>query len=402
MKIRSQRGFTLIELLVVIAIIAILAAILFPVFSRAREKARQVRCLNNLKQIALANQIWTQENEEQLPSAVDFWTAIDVPAKMQQCPNIKSGDSYVYNNIVAGKSLGTIELLSADQQWLAADGLHPATAATPTVEATLAKTAYEIKDLSKRHGGKILVSFVDTHVELLTTVPTSGLPLIAGAFPVSAGLVFRMDASGMTGLTDGMQMTTLPLSVGAFTFTGFGGTKPKYIASASNGKPAIRFEASGSAFAASGISMTLGTIFAVACTTGTSMTNMEMSGTDGGANIPSYGIIFRGHWSTPGSVAFVSDSNDHVAASSIRVNGVLTSNFSPTNTMKILSAPLTADTPRTTTKFRLGDGWAGGNRTWLGDIAEYIIFDRILTRDEMNSVGSFLAAKYGSSWTTIP
>ena len=48
---RSQRGFTLIELLVVIAIIAILAAILFPVFAKAREKARQSSCLSNTRQI---------------------------------------------------------------------------------------------------------------------------------------------------------------------------------------------------------------------------------------------------------------------------------------------------------------------------------------------------------------
>ncbi len=59
-----RRGFTLIELLVVIAIIAILAAILFPVFARAREKARQTSCLSNLKQIALATLMYNQDYDE--------------------------------------------------------------------------------------------------------------------------------------------------------------------------------------------------------------------------------------------------------------------------------------------------------------------------------------------------
>jgi len=60
----SRKGFTLIELLVVIAIIAILAAILFPVFARAREKARQTSCLSNLKQIGLAEKMYEQDYDE--------------------------------------------------------------------------------------------------------------------------------------------------------------------------------------------------------------------------------------------------------------------------------------------------------------------------------------------------
>jgi prepilin-type N-terminal cleavage/methylation domain-containing protein len=64
-----RRGFTLIELLVVIAIIAILAAILFPVFAKAREKARQTKCTSNQRQIALAVQMYTQDNNETLPLA---------------------------------------------------------------------------------------------------------------------------------------------------------------------------------------------------------------------------------------------------------------------------------------------------------------------------------------------
>jgi prepilin-type N-terminal cleavage/methylation domain-containing protein/prepilin-type processing-associated H-X9-DG protein len=59
-----KRGFTLIELLVVIAIIAILAAILFPVFARAREKARQTSCLSNVKQISLGLLMYVQDYDE--------------------------------------------------------------------------------------------------------------------------------------------------------------------------------------------------------------------------------------------------------------------------------------------------------------------------------------------------
>lgn len=64
---RYVAGFTLIELLVVIAIIAILAAILFPVFAQAREKARQTTSLSNLKQIGLAFAMYQQDNDETFP-----------------------------------------------------------------------------------------------------------------------------------------------------------------------------------------------------------------------------------------------------------------------------------------------------------------------------------------------
>lgn len=62
-----KRAFTLIELLVVIAIIAILAAILFPVFAQAREKARQASCLSNLKQMANSVMMYTQDYDERFP-----------------------------------------------------------------------------------------------------------------------------------------------------------------------------------------------------------------------------------------------------------------------------------------------------------------------------------------------
>ena len=65
----GKRGFTLIELLVVIAIIAILAAILFPVFAQAREKARQTSCLSNTKQLGLSFQQYMQDFDEALPKS---------------------------------------------------------------------------------------------------------------------------------------------------------------------------------------------------------------------------------------------------------------------------------------------------------------------------------------------
>ena len=73
----ASRGFTLIELLVVIAIIAILAAILFPVFARARENARRASCQSNQKQIGLAIMQYAQDYDERLPGAASNAGGVD-------------------------------------------------------------------------------------------------------------------------------------------------------------------------------------------------------------------------------------------------------------------------------------------------------------------------------------
>ncbi|MGD9495733.1 MAG: prepilin-type N-terminal cleavage/methylation domain-containing protein [Armatimonadota bacterium] len=98
---RPRAGFTLIELLVVIAIIAILAAILFPVFARAREKARQTSCLSNLKQIGTAMLMYAQDYDERFVDTSAYWSwylplqAYVKNDQIFQCPSLSDqGNSY--------------------------------------------------------------------------------------------------------------------------------------------------------------------------------------------------------------------------------------------------------------------------------------------------------------------
>ena len=95
---KSRKGFTLIELLVVIAIIAILAAILFPVFARAREKARQTSCLSNVKQLTLGLLMYAQDYDETLPQAVPLVHAEPVtnPDGSQSSRSLWAGQIYPY------------------------------------------------------------------------------------------------------------------------------------------------------------------------------------------------------------------------------------------------------------------------------------------------------------------
>jgi prepilin-type N-terminal cleavage/methylation domain-containing protein/prepilin-type processing-associated H-X9-DG protein len=79
-----RRAFTLIELLVVIAIIAILAAILFPVFAQAREKARQISCASNLKQLTTGITMYVQDHDETYPRA-------DAATTVEDCRNAPGG-----------------------------------------------------------------------------------------------------------------------------------------------------------------------------------------------------------------------------------------------------------------------------------------------------------------------
>lgn len=105
-----RRGFTLIELLVVIAIIAILAAILFPVFAQARAKARQTACLSNLKQQGLGMMMYLNDYDETYPAAqvwgvsslhAGSWKVMTAPyvksISMYECPDSRAAMALIYD-----------------------------------------------------------------------------------------------------------------------------------------------------------------------------------------------------------------------------------------------------------------------------------------------------------------
>ncbi|GEM_PF-223695 len=143
---KRRSGFTLIELLVVIAIIAILAAILFPVFARAREKARQTTCTSNQRQIALSISMWAQDHDEMMPMYTNVWNSINLDNKVLNCPSASKSltNSYIYNKRCDSIAIGSVD--SPDVRWVSSDG------------------ANEMLDL--RHSGKTISSYMDGHVAI--------------------------------------------------------------------------------------------------------------------------------------------------------------------------------------------------------------------------------------------
>jgi len=176
-----KSGFTLIELLVVIAIIAILAAILFPVFARARENARRSSCQSNEKQIALGFKQYIQDNNEKYPAANGWQTAIfdyTKSAAILKCPSAAGTGvfDYSYNSQVGGRNENRIN--NTAMTVLVAEASRNA-----NPQATDTATA------NSRHFDGSNYAFVDGHVKWIkgtisTTdatgnVPTFNVPLSA-------------------------------------------------------------------------------------------------------------------------------------------------------------------------------------------------------------------------------
>lgn len=202
---KKSSGFTLIEILVVIAIIGILASILFPVFSRARERARCVSCVSNLQQLSLALFQYTQDYDGLLPTTTvgsvgvnligwvyyTAWPAQDTPGsfdvtkgnlytyvkntQVYLCPSDTmgqaAGDSYAINHCVtdqykisAGqngpKHLANFQSPS-NIAMLAEETFLPGSATSSTDDGFIGYA----KHMSNRHDGGSNISFLDGHVK---------------------------------------------------------------------------------------------------------------------------------------------------------------------------------------------------------------------------------------------
>jgi len=404
----NKRGFTLIELLVVIAIIAILAAILFPVFAKAREKARQTSCLNNQKQITTAVLLYAQDHDEMLPDAASMWGAISVDKGVLKCASkSRLANGYLYSNKVAGLALGKID--HPETEAVTGDGAHAATGATTAIGDTYDNVAYKSTDFdSSRHGGKLIVSFLDGHVELTATIPaTSGLPF-KGGLPYTTGLKFNFDAATLSaGAVSSWADTTNTITV-----VSSGSDQPTCVASGIGGRPSVHF-AGGTQYLSTAASVDLFNgnassdfaYFVVVNPATQTAANANIFDYDHAGN-GSHGMVLQttatnndfavalhntgGGWDGWTGSTITLTANTPVLISLVKTGSTAT--FSAGSQTKSISCG-TADFQSRT--LSLGNLTTAHNRGLIGDIAEFDWYLGTVGASDVTAMQTYLKAKYG-------
>ena len=184
----KTRGFTLIELLVVIAIIAILAAILFPAFAKARETARRTACVSNLRQISMAALQYAQEYDERtvgFASGIDRKQALNPYLKsggsntdlstnqIWHCPsNSSGGASYGFNTKMNRVLLGSIATPSQTVMIADAGINDDLTSRVAThLMAPSTTTTTSLCRPNPRHMGGVVVAWMDGHAKYTKMAP---------------------------------------------------------------------------------------------------------------------------------------------------------------------------------------------------------------------------------------
>ena len=172
----KEQGFTLIELLVVIAIIAILASILFPVFAKAREKARTVSCLDNVRQITLGLIMVSQDNANTLPSFQTMWNNLNIDQKCLVCPNSKQSNGYGYCLSLSGQSMMASQFDDPNVVPCIADC---------SKNSHIQNMFFYPGDADYRHNGYAVYGFLDGHVQALLPAQQPNCVYLSGlSWPV--------------------------------------------------------------------------------------------------------------------------------------------------------------------------------------------------------------------------
>ncbi|MHB9130014.1 MAG: type II secretion system protein [Armatimonadota bacterium] len=405
----AGKGFTLIELLVVIAIIAILAAILFPVFAKAREKARQTSCMNNQRQIAVAIMMYVQDsNETFFPDPVSrAWSTYlktynepsiyDCPSKTGTGTNDKP--EYGFNYTFAGVAMADIKTPSAS--------LVVTDANTSTMNCMI----YGGQDWDKRHNKKAVAAYADGHVESIETLKI---------VPLRSVLWLSGDSVKLNGATVSSWNDTSGNQSDATQ--SIAASQPTLVQNAINKQPALRFDGTDDGFylpeaVCSDFSKGF-TMFAVAnLTTLSQYGNMFFEfaagppGTDyivlsGGADTNGaqlYWQHYNGVWSVPGGYGIVGSSNT-LTANSYHTYGIMLASGNVCSLYKdsdkVVSGTMNS-LPRTTERpFRSIAGNVNSQGTQInfgkftGEMAEMVFFNRTLDANEVKSIQWYFKDKY--------
>jgi prepilin-type N-terminal cleavage/methylation domain-containing protein/prepilin-type processing-associated H-X9-DG protein len=390
-----KRGFTLIELLVVIAVIAVLAAILFPVFAKARERARQMPCLNNQRQLATSLHLYAQDHDQTFPAAAawvgDLAGGYGVQGKVWDCPSTRRQGSqqqadYLFSILAAERSTAELDPAYAV---LTVDGDHAAT----TTPLTYANVCYGRKDIQGVHNGGMIMSYADGHAAWSRKV--TGVLSAVALYAASTGV----ETSDGTKVTKWRDMSGNGNDLVQFS----AGTAPSLVPEGANGLASIHFTtALQTALKCDTLDLTKYTQYSAVAVVKHQRGNVfSYGGGGGGVNVALYHGI-----SAPNNFKF-GYQNQHSTnrvGPRYRILGIEQDDTAAKFTLymdgKAEGTFTTATALSTITYKYLGLGclrqWTGGNfSSWLdGDIAEVLFLDHVMDGNERAAVTGYLKTKY--------